>query len=123
MGSATNSPDYHRRYEATYQLNDAEGVRNLLRDYNAIDSRRFVGDTAASDILLDLKDAIDAAGLTALQHRALELIYFDDLTQQMAAEYLGIDRSVVSKHITAAVGKIASVYAYWAARGEGYCAS
>ncbi|MCP6681116.1 hypothetical protein [Bacillus nakamurai] len=80
MGSATNRPDYHRRYEATYQLNDAEGVRSLLRDYNAIDSQRFVGDTAASDILLDLKDAIDAAGLTALQHRALELIYFDDLT-------------------------------------------
>ncbi|OLF93576.1 hypothetical protein CHCC15325_1877 [Bacillus licheniformis] len=47
----------------------------------------------------------------------------EDLTQQMAAERLGIERSVVSKHLTAGVNKIVKIYAYWANRGEGYCAS
>lgn len=61
MGSATNRPDQHRRYDAEYKLNDAEGIRILLRDYDKLFQRRFEGDTAASDILLDLEDAIDAA--------------------------------------------------------------
>ncbi|TWJ96539.1 hypothetical protein CHCC20327_0046 [Bacillus licheniformis] len=41
----------------------------------------------------------------------------------MAAERLGIERSVVSKHLTAGVNKITKIYAYWADQGEGYCAS
>ncbi|MCD2525040.1 DUF134 domain-containing protein, partial [Bacillus licheniformis] len=120
---ATNRPDQHRRYDAEYKLNDAEGIRTLLRDYDKLFQRRFEGDTAASDILLDLEDAIDAAELTALQNEAIRLIYMEDLTQQMAAERLGIERSVVSKHLTAGVNKIVKIYAYWANRGEGYCAS
>ncbi|MCY8026393.1 DUF134 domain-containing protein [Bacillus sonorensis] len=123
MGSATNRPDQHRRYDVEYKLNDAEGIRALLRDYDKLFQRRFEGDTAASDILLDLEDAIDAAELTALQIEAIRLIYMEDLTQQLAAERMGIERSVVSKHLTAAVNKIAKIYAYWADRGEGYCAS
>ncbi|KXZ17732.1 sigma factor-like helix-turn-helix DNA-binding protein [Bacillus nakamurai] len=121
MGSATNRPDQHRKYEADYKLNDSEGVRSLLRDYHKLCHSRINGDYAASDILLDLEDAIDAAMLTALQKRALTLIYIEDLTQREAADEMGIERSVVSKHVTAAVNKIAEIYAYWADRGEGYC--
>ena len=36
MGSATNRPDQHRRYDAEYKLNDAEGIRTLLRDYDKL---------------------------------------------------------------------------------------
>ena len=85
MGSATNRPDQHRKYEADYKLNDSEGIRSLLRDYHKLCYSRINGDYAASDILLDLDDAIDAATLTALQKRALTLIYIGRIEAKATA--------------------------------------
>lgn len=123
MGSATNKPDHHRQYDARYALDNAEGVRRLLSDYHALMQRRYAGDNAASDILIDLQTAIERAGLTDRQRQALELVYGEDLTQTDAGERMGVRQDVVNRHIAIATTKIARVYESWCRRGEGYVLS
>lgn len=120
MGSATNKTDQHLRYEAKYALDSAEGVRLLLGEYHALRLRRFNGDTAASDILIDLATAIERAGLTDRQRQALRLVYFEDISQVETADRIGVSKQTVNRLITVAAVKIARVYEYWSRHGEGY---
>lgn len=120
MGSATNKPDQHRQYDARYALDNAEGVRRLLADYHALKQRRYAGDNAASDILIDLQTAIERADLTDRQRQAMRLVYCEDLTQTDAGARMGVRREAVKRHITVATTKIARVYESWCRRGEGY---
>lgn len=127
MGSATNKAAdkvwanaQHRQYEARYALDSAEGVRLLLGEYHALRLRRFNGDTAASDILIDLATAIERAGLTDRQRQAVELVYFADMSQVDTAERLSVSKQTVNRLITVAAVKIARVYEKWARYGEGY---
>lgn len=85
----------------------------MLGDYNALKERRYVGDTSASDVLIDLQTAIDRAGLTDRQREVLRLIYVKDLTQETAGERLGIGQQRVARHIETATVKIALVYESW----------
>lgn len=101
-------------------LDSAEGVRILLSDYNALRLRRYTGDTAASDILIDLETAVERAGLTDRQRQALRLVYREDMTQTDAGDVLGIRKDVVNRHIKIAETKIARVYEFWARHSEGY---
>lgn len=101
-------------------LDNADGVKRLLRDYNALTQRRYAGDYAACDILIDLQHAIERAGLTDKQAEALRLVYDEDLTQEMAAERLGVRREAIKRHVKVAEVKIARVYEYWARHCEGY---
>lgn len=102
-----------RMYNVTYSLNDANGVRTLLRDRHRIAERRFRGDVAASDILIDLHSAINSAGLTERQTEAIAWVYGRDLTQAMAAEIMGIAQKNVSEAIDRAAEAIAGVFARW----------
>jgi RNA polymerase sigma factor (sigma-70 family) len=120
MGSATNRPEQHRKYEQRYALDNADGVRMLLSEYHALINRQYQGDYAAVDILCDLATAINRAGLTDRQRQAIELVYVDDMTQEDAAKALGIRQDTVSRHLTIAATKIARVYEYWSRHGEGY---
>lgn len=52
---------------------------------------------------LDLYDALENAGLTARQRQAIDLVYFDDMTQAVAARVMGIGQDVVSRHISSAL--------------------
>jgi hypothetical protein len=71
-----------RSLDAKYpSLNSPANLRILLGDYHALKLRRFNGDTAASDILIDLEAAIAMSGLTDRQRQALHLVYEEDLTQ------------------------------------------
>lgn len=92
----------------------------MLGDYHALSQRRFNGDTAASDILIDLETAIERANLTDRQRQALELTFLEDLTQEEAGKRMGVRREAVKRHIQVAETKIARVYEFWARRGEGY---
>ncbi|MEV2911157.1 RNA polymerase subunit sigma, partial [Paenibacillus larvae] len=75
-----------RKYTQTYALNTPKGVKSLLQDRYRIAERRFKGDTAASDILIDLSSAIESAGLTQRQAEALALVHGKwQLTHQEAA--------------------------------------
>ncbi|WP_338532588.1 DUF134 domain-containing protein [Paenibacillus peoriae] len=102
-----------RSYAVKYALNDAAGVRSLLRDRHRISSARFRGDTAASDILIDLHSAINSAGLTERQTEAIAWVYGVDLTQEKAAAIMGIARPTLIEHIETAEEKIAEVYRRW----------
>lgn len=102
-----------RAYEVKYALNDAAGVKALLRDRHRIAERRYKGDTAASDILIDLHSAIYNAGLTDRQTEAIAWVYGRDLTQAKAAEIMGVGQDSVSDFVNGAAAKIATVFAKW----------
>lgn len=82
--------------------------------------RRYAGDTAASDIVIDIITAINRAGLTDRQREAIALVYGNDLTQEEAGKRMGVRRESIKRHIKVAETKIARVYEYWARYGEGY---
>ncbi|WP_024427725.1 DUF134 domain-containing protein [Bacillus safensis] len=120
MGASTNKPDQHLRYETQYKLDNPDGVKALLADYTTLRQRRFLGDMAACDILIDLNRAIELASLTGKQYEALRLVYFDDLSQTQAGVAMGITKQNVHKYLDTCVVKIADIYYYWASHGEGY---
>jgi predicted DNA-binding protein (UPF0251 family) len=102
-----------RNYSVKYALNDAAGVKSLLRDRHRISSARFRGDTSASDILIDLHSAMNSAGLTERQTEAIAWVYGLDLTQKEAAAIMDIAQKNVSEAIDRAVENIAEVYRRW----------
>ncbi|MED3649968.1 sigma factor-like helix-turn-helix DNA-binding protein [Heyndrickxia sporothermodurans] len=101
-------------------LDNADGIKRLLRDYNALKERRFAGDYAACDILVDLERAIERAGLTDRQREALRLVFAGQLTQEEAGEALGCTKQTVNRLVNVGTTKVARVYEYWARHGEGY---
>lgn len=110
-----------RSLDAKYPaLDTPANLRILLGDYHALKIRRFNGDTAASDILIDLSTAIEMAQLTDRQRQALRLVYEEDLTQEEAGKRMGIRQDVVSYHVDNAIDEISEVYWYWCRHGEGY---
>jgi DNA-directed RNA polymerase specialized sigma24 family protein len=74
-----------RSLEAKYPaLDNPANLRILLSDYHALINRQYQGDYAAVDILVDLRKAVELAGLTSRQAQALRLVYEEDLTQEEA---------------------------------------
>jgi DNA-directed RNA polymerase specialized sigma24 family protein len=82
--------------------------------------RQFQGDYAAVDILVDLRKAVEMAGLTSRQAQALRLVYEEDLTQEEAGRRMGISQQAVDQHISGAIEAISEIYYYWSGHGEGY---
>jgi predicted DNA-binding protein (UPF0251 family) len=102
-----------RKYTQKYALNDAAGVKALLRDRHRIAERRFKGDTAASDILIDLHSAIESAGLTDRQAEAIALVYGLDTTLETAGNVMGCTKQGVKAFVDGAADRISSVYTRW----------
>jgi DNA-directed RNA polymerase specialized sigma24 family protein len=110
-----------RSLDASYPaLNSSVGLRILLSDYHALKLRRFNGDTAASDIIIDLERAIELAKLTNRQRQALALVYFEDLTQEEAGKRMRIDKQGVNNLLDRGIEAISDIYYYWSGHGEGY---
>lgn len=110
-----------RTLEAKYHaLDDPQGVKQLLGDYNALVQRQYQGDYDAIVILVDLATAIERAGLTDRQRQALALVYEEEYTQVETADELGISKQTVNRLISVATAKVARVYEAWARMGEGY---
>ncbi|WP_268327774.1 sigma-70 family RNA polymerase sigma factor [Bacillus inaquosorum] len=121
MGSV--KVDLHRKereFDAAYALDNAEGVKLLLADYQKFVSRKHCGDYDAATILIDIHKALDLANLTDRQRQAIELVYFGELTQAEAGERMGISREAVKLYLLKAAEKIADIYYYWASHNEGY---
>lgn len=89
-------------------------AKAILRNYHALEARKYVGDLDAICTLVDLERAIAKAELTARQAEALRLVYIEDLTQKSAGERMGIEKSAVSRLIERSVSNIDEIYAYWA---------
>lgn len=90
-----------------------KGVYMLLREKHHIAVRRFSGDFKAADLLLDLGQAVAEAQLTGRQQETIFLLFELDLTQQEAAQRMGITQHTVSANLHAALKKIAKVYDRW----------
>ncbi|WP_340457315.1 sigma factor-like helix-turn-helix DNA-binding protein [Paenibacillus graminis] len=94
-------------------MNDAAGVKKLLRDRHHISSAQFHGDYNAVDTLIDLHSAIASAGLTDKQAESIAWVYGVDLTQADAAAQMGVTRQTVKQSVDEAAEKIAAVYRKW----------
>ncbi|WP_232517659.1 sigma factor-like helix-turn-helix DNA-binding protein [Bacillus glycinifermentans] len=115
--------DLHRKgreFEATYALDNAEGVKTLLSDYPKFVSRKRLGEYEAAEVLLDLHKAIELADLTDRQREAIRLVYFEDLTQVEAGKRMRVGKDSINHLINRAADSIADIYYYWAGHGEGY---
>jgi DNA-directed RNA polymerase specialized sigma subunit len=102
-----------RKYTQSYALNTAKGVAALLRDRHRISERRFRGDTAASDIIIDLHSAIESAGLTDRQAESVAWVYGRDLTQTEAARIMGVTQQGVQQAVDTAAERISTVFERW----------
>lgn len=87
-------------------------AKAILRNLHALSERRYVGDTNASDVLLDFHYAVKRARLTDRQTEALRLVYVEDLTQRSAGERMGIDFTNVSHAVREATESIDEIYEY-----------
>ena len=93
-------------------------AKAILRNYHALEARKYVGDLDAICTLVDLERAIAKAQLTERQAEALRLVFIEDLTQKSAGERMGIDISRVSHLIAEVIEAIDEVYEYWAWHDE-----
>lgn len=89
-------------------------AKAILRNYHALQQRRYVGDMDACDTLVDFDRAVKRARLTARQSEAIRLVYVEDLTQKVAGERMGVDRITLKEHADTAVEAIESIYETWA---------
>jgi DNA-binding CsgD family transcriptional regulator len=109
----------HRVLAERYCLDSPEGVHGILRDYHELKARRFTGDYAACDVLIDLHRAIAQAGLTPRQRKALRLCYIQAMTQEEAAEAMGVSQQAVTALLggtaikRGALERIADVFRRW----------
>lgn len=110
----------HRRIEQNYTLDNPKSIDLLLRHLPYMQERRFNGDYAASDILIDLETAISNADLTDRQRQVLQLVYFEDMKQRDVAISLGITAPSVNLYKRLLAQKIAAVFERWAWEDEGY---
>lgn len=102
-----------RKYTQTYALNTSKGVEKLLRDRHKIAARRFTGDYAACDIIIDLNEAIDRANLSRRQTETITYLYGCDMTQAEAADEMAVTQQAVAKFNAEACRKIARVFRGW----------
>lgn len=111
----------HRRLEGEFvALDNAVGVSLLLRQIHALNKRKYDGDYAASDVLIDLDTAVERANLTARESEAIRYVYVNDLTQAEAGLAMGVSRERAKRLCDTAAVKIARIYENWSHRGEGY---
>ncbi|HDR5278096.1 TPA: sigma-70 family RNA polymerase sigma factor [Bacillus thuringiensis] len=110
----------HRRIEHNYALDNPKSIDLLLRHLPYMLERRFKGDYAASDVLMDMETAVANADLTDRQRQVLRLVYFEDMKQRDVAISLGITAPTVNLYKRLLAQKIATVFERWAWEDEGY---
>ncbi|MGG0793160.1 sigma factor-like helix-turn-helix DNA-binding protein [Brevibacillus laterosporus] len=104
----------HRNLSVRYALNDREGVHAILRDIHHLRASRFErGDYAACDVLIDLAEAIERAGLTDREREALYYVYERDMTAREAARIIGISDRRAGMLIDSGLGRVAAVFKWW----------
>ncbi|PGB34892.1 hypothetical protein COM07_25890 [Bacillus toyonensis] len=109
-----------RRIEHNYALDNPKSIDLLLRHLPYMQERRFNGDYAASDVLMDMETAISNADLTNRQRQVLRLVYFEDMKQTQVAVEMGITAPTVNLYKRLLTQKIAAVFERWGWEDEGY---
>lgn len=88
--------------ETIGRYKDNEGIKRRVYDYMTPKRDDYVIDSK----YLDLYNAIDNAGLTARQREAIDLVYFEGMTQEDAGEVMGVKKSNVNEYIRYGLAKI-----------------
>lgn len=91
-----------------------EGDETIGRSRDGLGVKRRIYDfmTPARDRALvppeyiDLYDALDNAGLTQRQRQAINLIYFEGMTQEDAAEVMGVSRATLRTNVNRSISKL-----------------
>lgn len=103
-----------KKYDSKYTLCTTKGVKALLRDIHALNSRAYErGDMAAIDLLVDLDTAIRGANLTGRQEATINFYYKEDCDQEETAKRMGCDITTESRHRKVAVERITGIYQKW----------
>ena len=88
-------------------LDNAELLLSLLP---TLKSRRLSGDNTVCERIDAIEYAIEHAGLTAKQRRALELVSIQGYTHDEAAEIEGIRQQTMTPRVTTALRKFIVAY-------------
>lgn len=124
MGVSTfDNEKSQRKLETKYELTTTDGVKMFLEDLPIIESRRFFeADYAASDILIDLHQAIELImskknthhRLSIRQRQAMELMYIQGYTSKETAKIMGLENSMTAwEHAEKGCMKIAKQFEKW----------
>lgn len=110
---------YRRKHESTLEnvytgKNDAtigrytdhDGKKRRIYDYMTPERDMALMPTEH----LDLYTALDSAGLTARQREAVDLVYFEGMTQEDAAEQMGVSRASLRTNIDRSISKLKEYY-------------
>src|SRR5699024_2023258 len=84
---------------------DHDGVKRRVYDYMTPDRDMSL----IPPEYLDLYDALDSAGLTDRQRQAIELVYFEGMTQEDAAKEMGVSRATLRTNIDRALIKLKNI--------------
>lgn len=93
-------------------------ARALFENYHALKERAYAGNLDSLCELVDFGAAIKLANLSAKQLKAVELVYFEDLTQEKACVKLGITQQGLAKHIAKAEQRVDEWLECWAHKDE-----
>lgn len=88
--------------ETIGRYTDYEGVKRRVYDYMTPERDKSL----LPSRYLDLYNAIENAGLTNRQREAIELVYFEGLTQEVAADVSGVSRATLRTNESRAFDKI-----------------
>ena len=85
---------------------DEDGEKRRVYDYMTPERDDYMVPSA----YLDLYNALDKAGLTDRQRQAIELVYFEGLTQKDAGAEMSVSQPMVVKYIDVSLAKIKEFY-------------
>lgn len=99
------------RLENEYPLDTPQGVNALLSNIHYIRCAAIdKGDFDAINLLIDFEIAYSKIEITKRQRQAIMLVYFADLTQKEAGDFMGISQQAVQQLIQNVVKKVAEQY-------------
>lgn len=107
-----------RRLEAMYVLTTAEGVEELLSNWDKTILMPYDrGDYGVVDLIVDTEIAISEANLTDKQWVAIALVLMQGFTQEEVATMVGVTQGAIAQRIKTGTQRIADVFAKWTEMG------
>lgn len=96
-----------------YAKDSVMGRKSSAKEWGSdnSDALLFADDSMLMGVIesADLYALLDNAKLTDRQRQAIDLVYFEDMTQEQAAEVMGVGQDVVSRNISVSIDKIRKV--------------
>ena len=107
-GKESSKPDvYTGKDDITIgRRTDHDGVKRRIYDYMTPERDMALVPTK----YLDLYSALDNAGLTERQRQAIDLVYFEGMTQEAAGEVMGVKKNTINEMLARSYVSLAKYY-------------